>query len=146
MQKFPAEAFTVTTKFTFHPLNDGDKTGLVIMGRNYSCLSLTKEEDGFHLAYTVCIKADQGNPEQTQAIKISADNAMYFRVTVGKGAVCRFSYSVDGKEFINAGRPFTAVAGKWIGAKIGLFCTSAVKTNDAGYADFDWFRVEPGNK
>ena len=25
-----------------------------------------------------------------------------------------------------------------VGAKIGLFCTGTVKTNDAGYADIDW--------
>jgi hypothetical protein len=28
-----------------------------------------------------------------------------------------------------------------MGAKVGLFCTSTTKTNDAGYADFDWFRI-----
>lgn len=146
MQKFPAETFTVTTKFTFHPLNEGDKTGLTMMGRNYACLSLTKEGDGLHLAYNECMKADQGNPEQTYKIKISADSTWYFRVTVEKGAICQFSYSTDGIKFMNAGNLFTAVSGEWIGAKVGLFCTSVVKTNDAGYADFDWFRIEPANK
>lgn len=146
MQKFPAETFTVTTKFTFHPLNDGDKTGLIIMGRNYACLSLTNEGDGLHLTYSECIKADQGNPEQIHTIEISADSTWYFRVTVKKRAICQFSYSKDGIKFTSAGNLFTAVSGEWIGAKVGLFCTSAVKTNDTGYADFDWFRIEPASK
>ncbi|MBC7652059.1 MAG: hypothetical protein H7101_09955, partial [Deinococcales bacterium] len=32
--------------------------------------------------------------------------------------------------------------GKWIGAKVGVFCTRQTQTNDSGFADFDWFRVE----
>ena len=32
--------------------------------------------------------------------------------------------------------------GRWVGAKIGLFCTRTNITNDAGFADIDWFRVE----
>ncbi len=30
----------------------------------------------------------------------------------------------------------------WIGAKTGIFCTRTSQTNDSGYADLDWFRVE----
>ncbi len=37
---------------------------------------------------------------------------------------------------------FTAKPGRWIGVKISLFCTREGKTNDAGYTDVDWFRVE----
>jgi Beta xylosidase C-terminal Concanavalin A-like domain len=61
---------------------------------------------------------------------------------VTAGFVCRFSYSLDGKVFTDAGKQFTATAGRWKGAKPGTFCTRESDTNDAGYADFDWFRVE----
>ena len=56
--------------------------------------------------------------------------------------MCQFSFSTDGKTFTNAGVPFKAREGKWIGAKAGLFFTRPTKTNDAGTADVDWFRVE----
>ena len=73
----------------------------------------------------------------------SADNewkTVYLRVKVAKGAVCTFAYSLDGKKYTAAGEPFTARQGKWIGAKVGLFC---VTPNDGnrGWADVDWFRV-----
>ncbi len=61
---------------------------------------------------------------------------------ITKGAKCVFSYSLDGKTFSTAGEEFTAEVGKWIGAKVGLFCTRESVTNDAGWADFDWFKVE----
>ena len=32
---------------------------------------------------------------------------------------------------------------KWIGAKVGIFCTRpAIVTNDGGWTDADWFRIE----
>lgn len=143
MQKFPADQFSVTTKFTFHPLNEGDKTGFIVMGKSYAYLSLTKKADGLQLGFTTCEHADKGNAEKVSEVKMVSDSTIYFRVNVNKGGVCRFSYSLNGEDFISVGSPFQAVAGKWIGAKIGLFCTSAEKTNDSGYADFEWFRITP---
>ncbi len=141
MQKFPAEEFTAVTKLTFKPLSIGDKVGFIIMGASYTYLSLTNKDDGIHLSYTTCLHADKGNSEDEIEIKKLNVNTIYFRVKVDSGAVCHFSYSTDGNNFFDVGKPFTAVAGRWIGAKVGMFCTSTVKSNDSGYADFDWFRV-----
>ena len=59
------------------------------------------------------------------------------------GAKCKFSYSLDGNTFTDAGTEFQAEVGRWIGAKMGIFCSRTTQTNDSGYADFDWFRVSP---
>ena len=67
---------------------------------------------------------------------------IYLRVAVSKGARCQFSYSLNGHSFIAAGAPFQAEVGRWIGSKVGLFCTRETTTNDSGWAEFDWFRVE----
>ncbi len=142
-QKFPAEKFTATTKLTFHPLSVGDKVGFIVLGASYAYLSLEKKEDGNYLAYTTCLHADKGKPETEQEIKKFDSETIYFRVTVDSNAICQFSYSFDGNNFIDAGKPFTAEHGRWIGAKVGMFCSSKIKTNDTGYADFDWFRVRP---
>ena len=41
-------------------------------------------------------------------------------------------------------REFKAKPGRWVGARIGLFCLRNNNTNDAGYADVDWVRfVKP---
>jgi hypothetical protein len=65
---------------------------------------------------------------------------VYLRVVVKKNGECAFSHSVDGSRFTSTGKSFKALPGKWIGAKVGLFCAGTETTNDAGYADIDWFR------
>ena len=86
--------------------------------------------------------AEHGKAEMEQEIKKISAGDLYFRVTVTQGAVCTFSYSSDGKIFIDVPETFKAVPGKWIGATIGLFCTRTQKINDAGFTDVDWFRIE----
>lgn len=58
-------------------------------------------------------------------------------------AVCTFSYSTDGVEFIPVGESFTAAPGKWIGAKAGLFCNRPGPMNDAGWLDVDLVKFSP---
>ena len=70
------------------------------------------------------------------------DNQLYLRIEVGEGAMCRFAYSTDGHKFRPIGKPFKAKEGKWIGAKFGLFAVTSGKTNDGGWIDVDWVRVE----
>ena len=56
--------------------------------------------------------------------------------------VAQFFYSLDGKKYKKLGADFQMREGKWIGAKMGVFCTRpAIVTNDGGCADVDWFRV-----
>ena len=144
LQKFPAEDFTATTKLTFKPNIEklqNERTGLIVMGEDYAYLSLVSKKDGIYLAYTSVKAAHKGKPEKEQLLGKLNGNEVYLRVNVDKGAQCRFSYSEDGNQFKEVGSTFTAVPGRWIGAKVGLFATRPDKTNDAGYADYDWFRI-----
>ncbi len=146
LQKFPADEFMVTTKMTFKPNSpklENEKAGLTIMGFSYANLALKSKKDGNILVYTVAKEAVKGQLESEKVIVKVTDPAIYFRVKVTKGAVCQFSYSLDGQKFMNAGDPFQAEVARWKGSKVGLFCTRETQTNDSGYADFDWFRVEP---
>ncbi len=61
---------------------------------------------------------------------------------MSKGALSEFSYSLDGRTFKIIGEKLNVKPGRWVGAKVGLFCTRTVETNDSGFADVDWFRVE----
>jgi beta-xylosidase len=144
LQKFPAEEFMVTTKLSFYPNPklENEETGLTIMGLSYACIKLVKKHDGTYLVYAVCDNAEKGETEKQNEIKKIDDNTIYLRVTINKGGISNFSYSTDGSNFVNAGDTFQAKEGKWIGAKVGFFCTRKDQTNDSGYTDFDWFRVE----
>ena len=99
--------------------------------------------------------AEQGNAEAVEDIATVAPTRVYsaglhpnyecdiwLRVRVGKGALCRFSYSTDGRRWHDAGSAFTARQGKWIGAKTGMF-SIAPATVDRGWMDIDEFTVEP---
>ncbi len=142
MQKFPAETFMATTKLTFHPNLVGSQTGLIIMGTSYAYLSLTKMKDGIYLTYTTCIDADKGNKEDEKVIVKLTDPSANLRVKVDSGAVCKFSYSLDGTTYKIINESFDATVGRWIGAKVGIFCTHPGFTPHSGYADFDWFRIQ----
>lgn len=144
LQKFPDDTFTVTTlcKFTPHPKLEAERTGLIIMGTDYASLSIIKKGKELQLIYSTCKDADKGKPEKQQLITTLSDSTLYFRVKVSAGASCQFSYSHNGKDFTEAGAPFKATPGRWIGAKVGIFCSRPEQINDAGYADYDWFRIQ----
>lgn len=146
MQKFPAKTFMATTKLTFTPNAklENEKTGLIIMGKSYANIGLKSSKEGISLVYTVCKKAfEKATEEETIIAKVEKGKPVYLRVKVTEGAKCQFSYSLDGQQFTDVGNEFTAEVGMWIGAKMGIFCTRTTQINDSGYADFDWFRVEP---
>lgn len=154
MQKFPAEEFTATAKLKVSAKDDGQLSGLIIMGWDYSWIGVEKQEEKFLLKQAVCKDAEQGNLEQVSTLAVlepsrkfeaglfpNYEREIYIRVHVGKGAYCRFSYSLDGKKFTEAGTLFKARQGKWIGAKVGMFSVTP-HGKERGWLDVDWFRLE----
>ena len=154
MQKFPAEEFTATAKLKVSAKDDGQLSGLIIMGWDYSWIGVEKQEEKFLLKQAVCKDAEQGNLEQVSTLAVlepsrkfeaglfpNYEREIYIMVHVDKGAYCRFSYSLDGKKFTEAGTLFKARQGKWIGAKVGMFSVTP-HGKERGWLDVDWFRVE----
>ncbi|HOP00296.1 MAG TPA: glycoside hydrolase 43 family protein [Bacteroidales bacterium] len=145
LQKFPAEEFTAECRLTFNAIHDNERSGLVIMGGDYACVALSRENGRMMLSYTSCSAAEKGSEEVTSEKVPFNGSTVYIRVSVSREAVCSFSYSSDGKKYTGFSSPFTAKPGKWKGAKIGFFALRSGITNDAGYTDIDWFRVsKPG--
>ena len=159
LQKAPAPNFTATMKLTFKPVDKykGERTGLVVMGMDYAGLILENTDKGLVLSQVSCLKADKGTPEQVNGTVDLTDNTIYLKVKFSSDAnkkisksegghdllvMCDFSYSLDGKKYQPVGKSFQAKEGKWIGVKVGTFCTRpAITTNDGGWADVDWFRI-----
>lgn len=143
LQKLPAQVFTATTKLTFHPSAKltGERTGLVVMGLDYAALMVENTPDGLQLVQAECPKADKQTAEKTQATVALSDPTVYLRVQFRPDTTCIFSYSTNGKKYQTLGKPFTLREGKWIGAKVGVFCTRPKWQNDGGRADIDWFRI-----
>lgn len=143
LQKFPAPDFSASVKLTFTPVYDGKRAGLIIMGDDYACLSVNAKQQKLWLVQSVCLNAVKGGKEKILAEQPIENSVVYFRVSVSSPAAqCRFSYSLDGQQYLEIGDVFTAKAGRWVGAKVGLFCLSDPSARAGGYADFDWFRIE----
>jgi len=143
LQKFPSDKFTSTVKFNFIPDGRfyGERAGLVIMGMDYASLTIEKTKEGLSISQNVCIDAEKGNAEIKNETLSVVKSMVYFRVNVTPDVMCSFSYSADGNKFTKLGKPFKAREGKWIGAKVGVFCSRPVKNNDGGRIEIDWFRI-----
>jgi len=137
----------------FASKEDGQYGGLVMMGRDYSALVLLRQGDAFLLQRHTCIGADNGLPEtrHTLATLQPSDRDtipyspaiymdMYLRMNVKDGK-CRYSYSLDGKRYHDAGEAFTMKEGKWIGAKLGFLAECSGRKSSRGWLDVDWIRI-----
>lgn len=158
LQKFPAEEFTATTKLKVSAKDDGQMSGLIVMGWDYAYLGVEKSGESFILKYVQCKDAEQKTPEKTSIVGIldkcrtfeaglypNYEIDIYLRVKVETDGRCSFYYSTDGRRFHSVGDTFIARQGKWIGAKVGLFSV-APNGKERGWVDADWFRIGKNKK
>lgn len=148
LQKFPAPNFTATAKVKFHPTDKykGERAGFVVMGLDYAGLIMENTDNGIVLTQNTCRQAKKGTAENVsdKRVEVKDNQYIWLRVKVkkeGVEAVCRFSYSFDGKTFVEIGEAFNAQPGQWIGAKVGMFVTRNVKSNDGGWLDVESFII-----
>ena len=127
------------------------------MGMDYAGLVVENTDNGLVLSQVECLKADRGATEKVNASVPLKGGTIYLRakfsakgdkIKASEGGhdllvKCNLSYSTDGKKFQPLGETFQVKEGKWIGAKVGIFCTRpAIVTNDGGWTDVGWFRIE----
>ncbi|SEA38458.1 Beta-xylosidase [Arachidicoccus rhizosphaerae] len=148
-QKFPADSFSVITQLQFsaNEKNGSQEAGLVVLGLDYAKLAIASDGTAYRLEQGICKASDKGNPEKKTTVTILKKPEVWIRVDVHNPqpnhALCKFYYSLDGQKYTAVPQDFTPTPGKWTGAKIGIYATAEKTTNDAGYADFDFFRVLP---
>lgn len=146
LQKFPAPAFTATAELRLSPSHAGDRAGLVVFGFDYAWIGLQQTGDGIRICHEVH-KDAANNPavEDTQLDRVERGQPVWVRVRVTPEAVCTFSFSLDGRTFVER-PPFQALPSRWVGAKVGLFAAAGNQKAAAepkAHADFAWFRITP---
>lgn len=142
LQKFPGPEFTASTKINFHLNKDGEKIGLLVMGYNYFYLGVERSNGTDKLIYGSCINAVNGELEKVQVLQELQSDSIFMRVTVDREGKGKYGFSEDGVIYTDIEQEFISLPGRWIGAKIGFFSTASDFTNNGGYSDIDWFRVE----
>ncbi|AWK06276.1 glycoside hydrolase [Flavobacterium crocinum] len=144
LQKLPAPNFTATTKvkLTTEWNAAGKKAGLLLMGQSYSYVAIAFHDDKYWVQQVIAENAINGEQEKVIEEKTLLSNEVQLRMKVtAPEANCQFSYSENGIDFIEIGKPAKAHKDLWIAAKIGIFATSLNNVRMGGYADFDWFRM-----
>jgi beta-xylosidase len=137
MQKFPARAFAATTLLRLpRGTKNSTRAGLIVMGQTYAGLIVSAVDGMLKVEQVSCVDSESGGPEVSNGSVICNWEEVVLRVGVSENAECVFSYSLDGRLFIPLGQVFNATPGKWIGAKIGMFCEG-----ENSFADFDYFRI-----
>ncbi|KAA6302747.1 MAG: Non-reducing end alpha-L-arabinofuranosidase BoGH43B [Candidatus Ordinivivax streblomastigis] len=157
LQKLPAPAFTATVKMNILFQNEGDKTGLIVMGQDYATISVSKSENKYLLEQTICKEAEKKTPERKIAELILKNPIVkekyfyqtrveeleiYLQMKMKEDGICTFSYSLDGKKFQSFGESFQAKEGKWISTKTGLFIMNKTINSSKSWTDVDWFKIE----
>ncbi|MDG5787857.1 glycoside hydrolase 43 family protein [Evansella sp. AB-P1] len=140
-QKFPAPAFTTTTKMHFNPQSDEDYTGIIVFGLKYSGLMLKKSDMGLDVIHFFG-DTESGSTQEVESVVGHIDaQTFYLRVDVQENAHCQFSFSEDGNDFHAIDKLFTAKEGQWVGAQIGIFCMNKGKQESSGFVDVEYFNI-----
>ena len=134
LQKFPAREFDVETALELPAGHSSLRAGLIVMGNEYTAMDLRRTNDGTRLRI---ITNGEAKAEHT----IPGTAPVRLGVVVRSGGACRLGILDDEGGFFQVGPAFYARPGRWIGAKVGIYCLSANALDLSGHVDFSFFRV-----
>jgi beta-xylosidase len=141
-RKFPAPGFRVDTETELQTTAEGDAAGLIVYGDDYRSVAIKKTAGTYAIVlYEGGFRTDAKKWERETVLEAAGEGRAGFRLTVGQGAACRLEYSLGSGEFKAAGGPFAARPGKWVGAKVGIYCVGGANTRSEGCADFAFFKI-----
>lgn len=132
LQKFPARSFRVETRLEFNPQHDGDEAGLVVMGNAHAALAVRRDGGKSTVVYR------EGN--SVEVLGALAGPELRLAVSVADGGFCSFAWRDAAGKWVKAPTTFQAQPGKWIGAKVGIYCIGPEGKSAAASCDFDYFR------
>jgi beta-xylosidase len=131
LQKLPARSFEVETAVRLPEGVSGIRAGLTVMGQQHAALAVESAASGRRVSLLV-------DDREVESF-VAGDGPVVLRVAMADGGSCRFAVEAAGAPEQRSKTVFQAHAGRWIGAKVGLFALSASGTA-GGYADFAYFR------
>jgi beta-xylosidase len=134
LQKFPAREFAVETLLDFAPQAVGDEAGLVVAGEKSAAVVVIQTDAGLCVGFRTATGV--------AIISAGVGRTVRLRASVAAGGRCEFSYQARPDSAWRAAGEFQAEAGRWIGAKVGVYCSST-GAGSAADANFDYFRFGP---
>ncbi len=141
-QKFPAEEFEITARLILSGLREGDVAGLAATGNDYATIRVARSGGELILSYAERHNANNDGEHDVHEIQKIESDTLFLRLNVSAGAVCDFSCSTDGKNFITVGSEFQAKRLQWVGSSIGLYCIGSEDGLKGGSVDINYVRIE----
>lgn len=131
LQKLPARSFEVETAVRLAPDSAGVRAGMVMMGEHHAALAVESSAEGQRVSLWI-------DNREVESLAIAA-GPVVLRVALADAGLCRFAVEAAGAPEQRLKSEFQAHAGRWIGAKVGLFALGSAGPVDA-HADFAYFR------
>lgn len=122
----------VTTKIKVKGMADGQVAGLCHYAHTYAYIGLQKTNGNPEIVFN--------ENEQIKTLPIKKTKNIWLRSTWGLDGKSTFSYSTDGKTFVEFGNPYQFTWGDYRGTRVGLFTSN--ETEEKGYIDVDFFKYE----
>jgi beta-xylosidase len=136
LQKFPAMEFAVETRIELPEGHPSLHAGLVVAGESVAALDVQNVGAKNRLRLVVA-------GETRTEIDLEASAGLVLKLQVGEGGVCQLGVAMADAPFYQLGPSFQATPGRWIGAKVGVYCITTDVLDTSGHADFAWFRFGP---
>ncbi len=127
LQKVVAENFSAGVHMDLSRMEIGDESGMVVAGDRYAAIAVRKNEKSFSLI----IKSGDRIKEkeiETIAYDMGAIRSIGLRVDFF-GAEVRLAWAVIGDFFAGIPGSFEVSAGRWVGARFGLYASNFQSDN-----------------
>jgi beta-xylosidase len=128
-----ANGCEATVRLDVSGMADGQRAGLAHLAKTWCTVGVRQSAGGVRTIERV---ENGGSPLDGPALQ---SNVVWLRSRWGIEGQCQFSYSTDGRDFADIGKPYALTWGHYRGDRIGLF--SFNDQSESGYVDVDWFHV-----
>jgi hypothetical protein len=135
LQKFPAAEFEIETRIEMPAGHPSLGAGLAVIGTEFAALDVRSHEKGCEVRLL--------SGTDVLADLVIRGRFVILKLRVGSGGICRFGIGDKGQPFYQLGPAWHARPGRWIGAKVGLYCKSSDLLDLSGHADFAYFQFQP---
>ena len=129
-------SFTAETEMHTFFTADGDEAGFAVTGEEYSYLCICRQGG------KNCLQLRSGGSggDKTLYSKRTRKNKFIIKITAENENIygLKYAFTVNGKRLPYK---FTATAGKWTGAKLGIYARNSGCIN-GGFAEFKYFEIK----
>lgn len=146
IQKWPAPEFKISTCLHLDNMKDADVAGMVSQCGHYTCIAVRKSGDRIFMEQRTgkwTPEMKDRKPETRKVLGEVEGNTIYICMKVKGSEEVSFEAGIGEDELKSVGETVSAVPGRWVGVKAGLFAVNEAEgMSAAGRVDSDYFVFE----